>query len=250
MYTLLIAAAFSGLALASPALPKRAVSAQPCMDDLDALRVADNFRDLIGKPFNTSLASSALAPSFTDYSDSVIELINSGCAGPFPLGAPTFTNRTSFISAQSHQAPIPFTILNLWNTCNTVILRWRSSPGPGFVKPEQAVTGIIVLETQASLNQSSSEPFLISTVYSEFNSGAWLVDIVSLFLTAGFVSLQRLLTLECRETSLALRRRILQRREAFTLLKADMRATLQWRMVASGLYRLEVGLWHRKYGLP
>jgi hypothetical protein len=40
--------------------------------------------------------------------------------------------------------------------------------------PEE-VTGIIVMETK--YQKSTSEPFLIKTVYSEFNSGAWLVDL-------------------------------------------------------------------------
>ena len=36
------------------------------------------------------------------------------------------------------------------------------------------ITGIIVLETSKADNNG---PWLINTVYSEFNSGAWLVDL-------------------------------------------------------------------------
>jgi hypothetical protein len=36
------------------------------------------------------------------------------------------------------------------------------------------ITGIIVLETTKADNNG---PWLINTVYSEFNSGAWLVDL-------------------------------------------------------------------------
>lgn len=43
------------------------------------------------------------------------------------------------------------------------------------MSPEQ-VTGIIVMETTQSTD-SSTYPWLINTVYSEFNSGAWLVDL-------------------------------------------------------------------------
>lgn len=55
------------------------------------------------------------------------------------------------------------------HNCDTVTIRWLSK-GPGQ-EPEQ-VTGIIVLET---VNLSNT--WLIKTVYSEFNSGAWLVNL-------------------------------------------------------------------------
>lgn len=54
-----------------------------------------------------------------------------------------------------------------------MFLRWRSSQ-PGFVEPAQQVTGIIVLETSYA---GGEEPYIIDTVYSEFNSGAWLYDL-------------------------------------------------------------------------
>ena len=52
-------------------------------------------------------------------------------------------------------------------------MRWRSRPGPNA--PEE-VTGIVVLETVPSV-PGSRYPHKIETVYSEFNSGAWLVDL-------------------------------------------------------------------------
>lgn len=55
-------------------------------------------------------------------------------------------------------------------------MRWRSS-APGHVKPEQIVTGIVVIETVQNSDSSSSQPWLMETVYSEFNSGAWLYDL-------------------------------------------------------------------------
>jgi hypothetical protein len=39
------------------------------------------------------------------------------------------------------------------------------------------VTGIIVIETQKNHKKNNDQPFLIDTVFSEFNSGAWLVDL-------------------------------------------------------------------------
>ncbi|KAF2484534.1 hypothetical protein BDY17DRAFT_323379 [Neohortaea acidophila] len=166
-------------ALAAPSLAPRPTSdSSSCMCADDAQQVASNFQALIGQPFSATLAEAALAPTFTDYSDSVIELINAGCPGPLTLGNPTFTSRETFIQGQGKQAPIPFQILNLYNTCSAVILRWRSS-APGFVQPEQQVTGIIILETVANPDAAAaaSQPWLIETVYSEFNSGAWLIDV-------------------------------------------------------------------------
>ena len=58
----------------------------------------------------------------------------------------------------------------MWYSCNAVFLRWRTALEPEFV------TGIIVGEVVANTNTTSTEPWLIETIYSEFNSGAWLVD--------------------------------------------------------------------------
>ena len=146
------------------------------MSDADSRRVAQNFRELINQPFNKTLATDAMTIDFTDYSDSVNELINSGCPnGPAVLGTPTFSSRKEFIQGQSGQAPIPFQILNRWYNCNTVIIRWKSS-APGTVSPEQQVTGIIVLETVKNMH-GGAEPWKIKEVFSEFNSGAWLYDL-------------------------------------------------------------------------
>jgi hypothetical protein len=55
-------------------------------------------------------------------------------------------------------------------------MRWRSS-APGNVKPELLVTGIVAIETEPNDDTSSEQPWLMKTVYSEFNSGAWLSDL-------------------------------------------------------------------------
>lgn len=151
-----------------------------CLDESTATTVANNFRATIAEPFDVSFVKATFTRDFTDYSDSVNELINSGCPnGPATLGSATFPSRAAFIAGQSQQAPITFNILNQWYTCDTVIIRWQT-PNPGFVDPEQPVTGIIVIETKPNQRpdgSASSQPFLIETVYSEFNSGAWLYDI-------------------------------------------------------------------------
>jgi len=137
-----------------------------CMTDAQAQGVADNFKGLIAN-YSDALAEKTLTVNFHDYTDSVIELIDSACStGPVPLGVPTFASRAEFEKGQGSQPAIPFLQLNLWHSCDTVTLRWMSAMTP------QNVTGIIVLETQYQNNT-----WLINTVYSEFNSGAWLVDL-------------------------------------------------------------------------
>lgn len=52
-----------------------------CMSDADAQQVATNFGHLLDN-YSDTLANESLTVDYTDYSDSVIELINSGCTGP------------------------------------------------------------------------------------------------------------------------------------------------------------------------
>ncbi|KAK5166262.1 uncharacterized protein LTR77_008523 [Saxophila tyrrhenica] len=148
-----------------------------CMGRLDAKKIANNFRDLINLEFNTTLARVSMTPNFHDYSDGVNELVNAGCPGPNTLGEATFSSREEFIMGQSTQPPIPFQILNLWHTCTSVHLRWRSS-APGPIHPELPVTGLVAIDTVPNPDGSNCEqPWLMETVYSEFNSGAWLTDL-------------------------------------------------------------------------
>jgi hypothetical protein len=148
---------------------------QICLLDDEATKLANNFKSLI-LAYSKANAEAFLTKDFTDYSDSVNELINNGCPdGPAKLGTPTFTSLSAFEAGQSSQPSIPFQILNIWHGCRDVALRWRSS-APGFVQPEQPVTGIIVLEVIPN-GIFSAQPWLIKTVYSEFNSGAWLYDL-------------------------------------------------------------------------
>ena len=81
---ILAASVFAASVLAAPevSLGKRLVKRSPaCMSDSDAQQVATNFKDLI-TDYSDALAESSLTTDFTDYSDSVNELINSGCSGP------------------------------------------------------------------------------------------------------------------------------------------------------------------------
>ena len=183
------------LASAAPTIQQR----DTCLNDTAASRVADNFASLI-RAYTVANANHYLTSDFHDYSDSVITLIDSGCpsgapAGsplPFvPLGSPTFDSLAAFEAGQGSQPNVTtFKILNVWHGCKAVTLRWRATqPNPYQGAPgslpdappidaQEQVTGIIVLETISSNGEGgATEPYLIQTVYSEFNSGAWLYDL-------------------------------------------------------------------------
>jgi len=171
MRTFAIAAGlFAVAALAAPKYQKEPCDedAPPCMTYDQATAVANNFRQSIVNYSNESTIEH-FTVDFVDYSASVNTLINSGCTGPQPLSGPTFDSREDFMAGQGAQPSIPFKTLGLWHTCDTVIIRWRSAQDP------EPVTGIIVIE--AEYQKSKTNPWLIKTVYSEFNSGAWLVNL-------------------------------------------------------------------------
>ncbi|KAF2768738.1 hypothetical protein EJ03DRAFT_114268 [Teratosphaeria nubilosa] len=168
MRSLTIAAATLALgAIATPQLVEKDCN-DTCMTYDQATKVANNFKTLISA-YSNDYANQYLTEDYNDYSDSVTTLIDSGCQGPETLGAVTFDSRAAFEAGQGSQPDIPFELLNMWYACTgPVVVRWRTALSPEFV------TGNIVMETERG---NGSEPWLIKTVYSEFNSGAWLVDL-------------------------------------------------------------------------
>lgn len=76
----LVAGLFAVASVASPLLATRTEECDdtPCMTYDQATKVANNFGSLISAYSNAS-AEAYLTVDFTDYSDSVSELINSGC---------------------------------------------------------------------------------------------------------------------------------------------------------------------------
>jgi len=141
-----------------------------CLTGGQAQQVATNFADLLTE-YSGTLANETLTSNYNDYSDSVCDLIDGGGTSPCTLGSVTFASRAAFESGQGTQPAIPFQQLNIWNTCNTVIIRWVSAQSP------EQVTGITALEVTPAPKYSKVGPYLIETVYSEFNSGAWLGNI-------------------------------------------------------------------------
>jgi len=159
-----------------------------CLSKNEAQQVATNYGDLIAG-YTTELAEAALDPEFTDYSESVNSLIQDcpqgsaamqAVAAKLPLLGPSFTNRTTFEAGQGQQAPINFFQLNMWHSCDTVIIRWETT-NTANITGVRPVVGLISMETTQA-PAGNKFPYYISTVYSEFDSSAWLKNIVE----AGF----------------------------------------------------------------
>lgn len=154
-----------------------------CLSYAQANSLAEAYGTLIAN-YTDELANAVLSVDFTDYSESVNTLIDScpqgSAAITLPLLAPTFSNRTQFEIGQGQQAHINFQQLNLWPACKTVILRWQTTNTAPIANPKP-VNGIIVLETEAApagnTYNGTAYPYVISTVYSEFDAGAWLQNL-------------------------------------------------------------------------
>lgn len=167
-------------AIAAPAQKRGNGHYGKCISDSQADQVATTWAALI-QNYSNELADATLTEDFTDYSESVNTLINScpqgDAAKPIPLLAPTFSTREQFKLGQGQQPPINFERLNLWHDCTSVNFRWKTTNTANItdVKP---VVGIITLELAKNNNTAAQYPWLIETAYSEFDSGAWLQNLV------------------------------------------------------------------------
>jgi hypothetical protein len=174
-------ALFSLAALGAIAAPaeKRRPGHRQCVSDAEADQIATSYATLITS-YSDALADAVLATNFTDYSESVNTLINScpqgDAAKPLDLLAPTFTSLEQFKIGQGQQPSINFERLNLWHSCDTVIIRWKTTNTAPIPNPKPVV-GLISMEVIKNQN-ATTYPWLIDTVYSEFDAGAWLQNLV------------------------------------------------------------------------
>ena len=164
--------------LAAPA--EKRWSNSKCMTGAEAQQVADNYAELI-RDYSDELALDALAKDFTDYSESVNSLINTCPQGKaakaesIPLLLPSFTNRHKFMVGQGQQPAINFKQLNLEYNCNFITIRWETTNTAPIPNP-RPVVGIILLQTEQA-PAGNKYPWIINTVYSEFDSAAWLQNL-------------------------------------------------------------------------
>lgn len=145
-----------------------------CIPETTATEIVNQFSSLL-TAFNSQVAANLLSSvSFVDTSDSINFL------GGFPLGGPTFPSAAAFIYGQGMQPPIGFDVLNIDAvTCAGVIaFRWSATINPAG----SAVKGINVLyaSNDPSLGGGHGkgvDGWVLTQVFSEFNSGTWLEDI-------------------------------------------------------------------------
>lgn len=135
-----------------------------CLTNATAAYLANGYGSLL-TAYTNATANSLLASDFTDTSDSINWL-----AG-IPLGGYTFSSLGAFIAGQGTQPAIGFTMGEVMFSCNEVAFSWVASVG----MKKWPVKGINMF-TATNLNNSASG-WQIQSMFSEFNVGAWEVDI-------------------------------------------------------------------------
>jgi hypothetical protein len=169
---ILLATASSVVAAAHPARrPTTTTSATStptpavlCLSNATAAYLANGYGQLL-TAYTNATANSLLASDFSDTSDSINWL-----AG-IPLGGATFPTKAAFIAGQGTQPPIGFTISEIMFSCNEVAFRWVATVG----LKKWPVKGINMF-TATNLNKTAAG-WQIQSMYSEFNVGAWEIDI-------------------------------------------------------------------------
>jgi len=147
-----------------------------CLTDEDAQEVASVFQQLI-QGYTLELTEEALTVDFVDWSSAVNIIRNRGGEGPNVVNAVTFTSREQFSANHGKQPNIPFETLNVFHGCNHTSVRWQTlRSGNGQPKEQAAipVVGTAILETIP--DSENSFGWRIKTLFSEFNTAAWLVN--------------------------------------------------------------------------
>jgi len=135
-----------------------------CLTTDTAALLVNGFGSLLSN-YSTSVAESILADNFTDTSDSINSL-----AG-YPLGGATFPSKQAFEAGQGSQQAIGFELLAIDAVgCDSFAFRWIAHVGGSL-----AVKGINV--GYAIYTGMGANGWQIESMYSEFNSIAWVTDI-------------------------------------------------------------------------
>ncbi|KAI4716551.1 hypothetical protein E4T48_07231 [Aureobasidium sp. EXF-10727] len=172
-----VLAAFVALAVAHPSVPAPPPPPSPpsatCISAPDASLIATNFGSTISN-YTKAVAVQLFTNNFTDQSDGVLTLMNEPGLQASDLGKLTFASKADFLAAQGAQPNVPFEILNLWNTCNTIIIRWLSAQTPFPVQGISVATVQPAIKGQGGGFGVGSQKWQIGNIVAEFNSGAWL----------------------------------------------------------------------------
>ena len=139
-----------------------------CLTQHRANYLVNGYASLLTGPQSPSFNATVdalLSKDFTDTSDSINWL-----AG-IPIGATTFPSKAAFRAGQGSQPPIDFTVIQVLFTCSEVFFRWTAGVG----LHNFPVKGLNLFST-SNLNNTEAG-FQILNSYTEFNVGAWEVDI-------------------------------------------------------------------------
>ena len=132
-----------------------------CLTWTSANYLATGFQGLIVS-YTTANAEKLLAADLVDYSNSILSLQG------LPLGGPAFPNKAAFEQGQGSQPSVPLEILAIDSfNCQNVSFRWSASfGGPNIVNGITHLTG--------ENTQGQADTWQIKTIYTEFDSIAWL----------------------------------------------------------------------------
>ncbi|KAH9815748.1 hypothetical protein Tdes44962_MAKER00996 [Teratosphaeria destructans] len=156
-------------ALVATAVTSLLSVAEGCLTYNDAYQLATNFGKLVSN-YDSELANQTLAPNFQDYSESVNSLMASGGGSSDGLLDATFSSRAEFETASSATSAEPFTLENVWYTCDTVTFRWKSDQDP------RPVVGISVGHTVLA-PFGNPTLYRFDEIWGEFDSAAWLTNL-------------------------------------------------------------------------
>lgn len=139
-----------------------------CLQPNDAQQIAINWQQLASN-YSDNLADNVLAPDYTQFSSSLQAILQS-CTQEsvlHPSLAPFFTSRRQFKASQASQAPLDYQKLDMWHSCDTVILRFQF-PMQGVTGAPEAVAGMATIRTTPA-PAGSTQAHWIKTVYDEWD---------------------------------------------------------------------------------
>ncbi|EME85468.1 uncharacterized protein MYCFIDRAFT_171397 [Pseudocercospora fijiensis CIRAD86] len=191
MHSLVLLTTFIALATATPTT-EPCNTTTTCLTQSSAEKVADNFAHIFSD-FTEEFANQTLAIDVTDQTDSVCWLISNGTDCPSihdihdtdeedrnrnPLQPKRIPRRSSHTTESSISdlelnslPPSLFQTLTSHPPALQVFTRWKFDIEP------QAVQGIAVLQVidNTDSQAAADQPYLIKNIFSEFNTGAFLV---------------------------------------------------------------------------
>lgn len=138
-----------------------------CLSASSVKALIDGYTYLLvnpGGPDFNATALSILTEDFQVFSDSILYL----SGRPLVDNSPAYPSRAAFIAGQAQTPPLPvFKTLDYFYDCPDQKIGWRWQAS-GIGSNKLRVNGLIDIDLRGGL---------IKTVYSEFNTAAFLVDL-------------------------------------------------------------------------